>query len=177
MTDQAPPVAGKDMVAVAAPLEYAQVARRRLLGGRLGRWGLRAAVLASVCVAILLGWRVYLQYEWRGQERAIIAIWAAGGRTRVTPGGPAWLEKRLGPERAYLLDRVVEVDLRSAGRRTGVKQPAGVLRHVGRLPEVEALSVSPTLVTEDDWKHLSGLTRMKRLDLTGATLSDAALAA
>ncbi len=139
------------------------------------RLSTRGLIVLVLLVGGGLGW--YIRSA-RDQFAAVKAIEAAGGNVsygwewkdgRSIPDGapwwPKWLSKRIGVE---YLSSVTRVDI-------FFSCTDNELVHVGRLSQVDTVSLPGTRVSDAGLAHLEGLWRLRTLNLWGNKVTDAGL--
>ena len=147
--------------------------RRRFL-----RFSVRGLIVLVLLVGVWLGWIVRIA---RIQREAVAAIMGAGGgvkydwererrRGKVIPGGrpraPKWLADLVGVDYFGHVNRV------GLGRSLSDT----VMREVGRLTQLEHLSLYDSSPTDTGLVHLKGLTKLRELNFVFTNISDAGLA-
>jgi Leucine-rich repeat (LRR) protein len=135
---------------------------------RTRRWyqfSLRSLLVFTLIFAIVVGWLGKKIVQKRREQQAIEAIARAGGqvwydherpnfptRQDRMPSGPRWVRSFLGDN---FLSAVKQVDLQSGDDAT--------LAQLGALPEVEALELHGSKITDAGMVHIKTLSQLRTL--------------
>ena len=128
--------------------------------------------ITLVCALVLSSWRVLItRYQ---RQQAIVNDMAAYGLhvTEYSDQAPAWLRRVAGPDRLGFLREVTSV---GDSHLSDVCDDDLALRLVGQLPSLQTLHLGWMAVTDRAMGHLSGLCRLRRLELLSARMTDDSL--
>ena len=130
------------------------------------RWRRIGWYSLAVAVLTLIGLYAFAFWRYEQQQAAIAEIERLGGTVEIEDGGPEWLRGMAGDERMKVFDRVVSV------RLLWTEITDDDLRHVSGLTNLQDLGLDNTQITDDGLRHLSGLTKLERLDLAFGQITD-----
>ena len=136
------------------------------------RSGLRAALWIGLAAVVLVVVAVGLQVGLPiyRQQVAIREIKRLGGYMNTRERGPAWVQRLMGDERMDLLDEVVYVALDEKDVNDET------LRHLSCLTGLEGLALTGTRVTDAGLAHLQKLTRLSELSICDTKVTDVGVA-
>ena len=130
------------------------------------RWRRICWYSLAVLVLTLIGLYAFAFWHYEQRQAAIAGLEPLGGNIEIEPGGPEWFRGVLGDERMKVFDRVELVDINRA------EITDGGMRHLSGLTSLEFLYLSGTRITDDGVRHLSRLTNLEELDLSNTQITD-----
>ena len=142
------------------------------------RFSVRTLIFIVLVIGCVLGWGVRVVRRAQVQRYAVETIRIAGGGVYYDwelqggeivwdrkPNVPRWLVGILGVD---YFGHVTKADMGSRG-------DDAILVQVGKLSQLEELSVSGPSVTDDGLAHIEGLTQLRELARRGTAVSDRGL--